>query len=188
MHGQNPRQQGFTLIELIVTIAILIVLAGVLVPSVSNYLEKSNRGKASAEMKEVANLFAKYKADTFRWPTPKDKLPITTGNHAFSTYYGLYRNTTRKAGWDGPYLNRGIVVNGKMRVSAKRDGAYKGFVDPWERQYRVFTYSKGYQGSSGGIMLVSYGYDGKLSSSPSAIFADDAQGDDMIQLITYSLK
>lgn len=188
MKRKTSLQRGFTLVELIVTITILTVLAGVLIPSVNNYLEKSNRGKASSEMKEIANVFSKYKADTFDWPTPNGKPKIKTGKHNFTSYPSLYRNTMSKKDWAGPYLNKGVMVKGYMNVAAKVKGVYDGLIDPWGRPYRIYTFSDGYSGTSGGIMLVSYGYDGKLSSSTSEIFASTAQDDDLVQLITYSLK
>ena len=40
----RTRPAGFTLIELIVTVAILTLLAGVLVPAVGNYMDKGKKG------------------------------------------------------------------------------------------------------------------------------------------------
>ncbi|MFT7461721.1 MAG: Tfp pilus assembly protein PilE [Pseudohongiellaceae bacterium] len=186
VHRQQ-QQRGFSAIQVVVTVAILIALAGVLIPSMNTYLNKNHRSLAKEQMDKVAEVFSRYKADTRDWPTPYDQLPIKTGNHRFSTYFGFYRNTTKSAGWDGPYFDEGVVVNGKMRVSNFDKGTYEGMIDPWGRQYRVFTYRHGYSGTLGGIMLVSYGFDGKLSTNASSVFAGDAMGDDLVQLITYSL-
>ena len=188
VHLKNLRQRGFSTVELIVTVVALVALAGVLIPSMNTYLNESQRVEAHDQMDQIAQAFTKYKADTLDWPTPYDKLPIKTGNHSFSSYYGFYRNTTKNAGWDGPYLNDGVVVAGHKRVSDFSKGAYDGLVDPWGRQFRVFTYAHGYSGTTGGLMLVSYGLDGMLNTSAEDIFAGDARGDDLVQLITYSLN
>ena len=42
----KKKQKGFTLIELIVVIAIIGVLAAILVPSMIGYIKKSKRNKA----------------------------------------------------------------------------------------------------------------------------------------------
>ena len=139
-------------------------------------------------MKEIASVFNKYKADTFRWPTANDSTTIKTGKHTFASYPGLYRNTINNDGWEGPYLNRGVLVSGKMVVNTKTKGEYTGLVDPWDRQYWVFTYASGYSGMAGALMLVCTGLDGKLSTSAANVFAGNASGDDIVQQITYSLK
>lgn len=47
--------RGFTLIELMVTIAIVAILAGIALPGYQNYVRKSHRSAAQAEMLDIAN-------------------------------------------------------------------------------------------------------------------------------------
>ena len=47
--------KGFSLIELIVVIAIMVVLAAVLAPAILGYVEKSRAQKDSSAMDEVTN-------------------------------------------------------------------------------------------------------------------------------------
>ncbi|HAO61442.1 MAG TPA: hypothetical protein DCQ90_05835 [Erysipelotrichaceae bacterium] len=46
-------KKGFTLIELIVVIAILAILAAILIPSLTNYIKKANYAKNSANARST---------------------------------------------------------------------------------------------------------------------------------------
>ena len=49
------RQHGFTLIELMITLAIVAILAAVGYPSYTSHVKKSNRRAAQAQMLDIAN-------------------------------------------------------------------------------------------------------------------------------------
>ena len=52
---QGKRNQGFTLVELIIVVAIIAVLSAVLVPQYIQYMEKSRIGADEAYIQEVAH-------------------------------------------------------------------------------------------------------------------------------------
>ena len=52
--------QGFSLIELMVTVAIIGILVGIAVPSYSNYVQKSRRTSATTALLDLASREAKY--------------------------------------------------------------------------------------------------------------------------------
>lgn len=61
----NGRMQsrGFTLIELMVTVAIVAILAAIAYPSYTNYIVRSNRSAAQGYMLELSNLEQRYLLD-----------------------------------------------------------------------------------------------------------------------------
>lgn len=70
-------KKGFTLVELIVVIVIILVLSAVMVPSVLRYIEKANQANCKADaatilvelQAEVADYYADGNKDAFTAPT-----------------------------------------------------------------------------------------------------------------------
>lgn len=52
--------EGFTLFELMVTVAIVAILAVVALPSYSEYIKRAHRAAAEAEMMNIANVEQQY--------------------------------------------------------------------------------------------------------------------------------
>jgi len=63
------RRAGFTLIELILVVAVVAILAAILVPTVFSILDDSAITKGKADVKAVAGAIAKFRDDTGEFPT-----------------------------------------------------------------------------------------------------------------------
>jgi prepilin-type N-terminal cleavage/methylation domain-containing protein/prepilin-type processing-associated H-X9-DG protein len=59
----SSRSSGFTLIELLVVIAIIAILAALAFPLVSRMIAAGHKGKATANLRQIAALMASYTAD-----------------------------------------------------------------------------------------------------------------------------
>lgn len=184
------REAGFTLVELIVTISILTVLAGILIPSINSYIDKGNNSKAHADLREMANVFNKYKVDCGFWPTTDNNEKIGSGKADFVGYACLFSNAANYKKWDGPYVNEGVMVDGKMHI-AKFDaesGVGEGLMDPWGAPYRVYSFKTGHKATTGALVIMSGGKNGKFETKTDDIFEVRAAGDDILQLITYNVN
>lgn len=62
------RRAGFTLLEVLVVVAILVILAGVASISVFKYLEKAKIGRAKADMETLVKAYKTYYTQNLRWP------------------------------------------------------------------------------------------------------------------------
>ena len=190
MTHSHRRAVGFTLIELIVTIAILTLLAGVLVPTISNYVDKSKKAKSATELNELARVFTAYDSDCSAWPANTD-LPtasLTTASFAITSMPCLYANVFTKTGWDGPYLSKGVMSGSAMNIAtASASGsAAGGLLDAWGNPYYCYTFASGYiTGSTGALVLLSRGSNGVADTSVANIYAGTPASDDVIQIVTY---
>ena len=81
---QTRKNDGFTLVELIVVIAILAILAGIGVPAYSGYVEKANMAADQQLASEVANALTLYYYDNYETPVSGyvtiSKSGVTTSN------------------------------------------------------------------------------------------------------------
>jgi type IV pilus assembly protein PilE len=87
MHGGGlgrgaALQRGFTLIELMITVAIIAILAAVAYPSYTKHVQKSNRRAAQAQMLEIANREQQYLLANRSFAT---KTQLTSGGYTLPT-------------------------------------------------------------------------------------------------------
>ncbi len=103
--------KGFTIIELIVVIAIIAVLAGIVLVSVTQYINKSKEARANADANNIEKalqlFYAKYGDYPYNiasYPCPQldcqynimggpgNTEPVDSDGHALSEFYGLNWN------------------------------------------------------------------------------------------------
>lgn len=104
----SPRRPegGFTLLELLVVLAILGLLAAIIAPQVIKYLGTSRTQTAKVQINNVVAALELFRLDVGRYPTPQEGLK------------GLVDAPQTANGWNGPYL--------------KKESA---LVDPWGSPY-----------------------------------------------------
>lgn len=97
---------GYSLLELLVVLAILGLIIGIAAPRVIGYFERSKGKTAKIEMSNVSAALDIYLLANGAYPTEQQGLKA------------LIERPDGVETWDGPYLNRA-----------------DGIIDPWDRPY-----------------------------------------------------
>ena len=80
---KKMNKKGFTIVELVIVIAVIAILAGVMIPTFSGIVNKANQSKS---LQEVRNAYTVYVSDTLHansTPAPKISVQFGTGNDAY---------------------------------------------------------------------------------------------------------
>ena len=128
--GTTTAEDGFTLVELLVVLVILVLLASIVGPRVIGYLQSSKAKTAHVQIESLVTSMELFHIDVGRYPTSAEGLDA------------LVKQAGKAAGWNGPYLSKGSVP-----------------LDPWGQPYHyaspgkrgafdIFTY--GGDGKEGG--------------------------------------
>ncbi len=112
-NGRTAKSRGFTMIELVVVMAILSILATAAVPLTTKLINSKSRSATESEMRSLADGVAEYFRDTGRLPTNLDALLVDPGF----------------AGWTGPYI--GVASQDKVAGAAGHN------FDGWSRAYEL---------------------------------------------------
>jgi len=84
----NRAESGFTLVELLVVVAIIIALAAVIMPGVAGFANKGDEGGNAAERSNVQTGMDLYLADNGLTSVTANILAIDTSTNDFSTATG----------------------------------------------------------------------------------------------------
>jgi prepilin-type N-terminal cleavage/methylation domain-containing protein len=96
---------GFTLAEVLVTLAIIAVMAAVLLPALNQQLAKGDTGKLASDLTSIQTASQAFLSDVHRYPDSVAQL--TTGIGATSQdINGTFIPATLLPRWKGPYLGR----------------------------------------------------------------------------------
>ena len=128
---ESLRQQGFTLLELLVVIVVIAVLATLVAPNVFRHVGAAKDATARTQIEMLGAALDAYRLDSGRYPSSEQGLDA------------LWTRPLREPlspNWKGPYLRKEVPT------------------DPWDRPY---SYRSPGTASGTGYDLLSYGADGK---------------------------
>ncbi len=103
---KTRREAGFTLLEMLVVLAIMGLLAAIVAPQVLKYLGSSRTQTAKVQIQNITAALELYRLDVGRYPTGEEGLS------------GLVAAPNSAAGWNGPYLQKASALK-----------------DPWDQPY-----------------------------------------------------
>lgn len=93
------RYAGFTLLELLVVVAIIGLLAGYVAPRYFGQVGKSEVNAAKAQIDALEKALDQYRLDTGTYPT--NELGLNA----------LVQRPPNEAKWNGPYLRKGVPLD-----------------------------------------------------------------------------
>jgi len=100
---RSHTQSGFSLIEVVVAVAVIAVLGGILTPVVGRYVTTSKCQSVVEDFKAIEAAMASYLADIRTLEPLKDITYFEAEPGSKTARH--FRSGDGQAGWDGPYLN-----------------------------------------------------------------------------------
>ena len=95
---KKSSEAGFTLVELLVVLAILGLLAAVATPQVMRYLGKAKTDTAKLQIHSLSATLDLYRIDVGRYPTQEEGLQVLVAPPADA------------ASWNGPYVKKADML------------------------------------------------------------------------------
>lgn len=127
----RDRQQGFTLIEIMVVVIIIGILAAIVAPNVIGRVDDAQVTKANAEIRNINSALKFYRLDNFAYPTTEQGLDalVTKPNDPTVRNWkpGGYLERLPSDPWGNAYQYLNPGNNAEVDIySLGRDGAPGG--------------------------------------------------------------
>lgn len=119
---RNPRR-GFTLPEVLVTLAIVATLAAVLLPALNNQLSKGDAGRLTSDLVAVQTAIGAFTSDVRRYPADLTDLktkPASSESDVLGNPFGSVLINK----WRGPYLSKDFTTNMPTGYGANINGSF----------------------------------------------------------------
>ena len=107
----EPKVRGFTLMEVMVTLAIIAIMVAVMLPSLSSRMRTSNSSNLSQNLKTINDGIQKYRENVGYFPSQLALL-VTKPTTSNTDACGTTLSTTDVNGWQGPYIALTATSNG----------------------------------------------------------------------------
>jgi general secretion pathway protein G len=131
-HPQRRDQRGFTLIEILVVVAIIAIFATVVAVNVAGEVPKAKITKAKSDISAIESALDQYKMDNSVYPSTEQGLqsllqPPSSGRVPRHFRDGGYIKRMPQDPWGNPYVYASPGVHGDVDIwSYGADGAPGG--------------------------------------------------------------
>ena len=167
-------RRGFTLIEVVVVVAIIALLAGILTPLIFKYIDEANETRALGDCRNIATSLMLFHKDTGTWPYYREswigrvtepdvdylygnmgdmpgitsEVRSTWGDVGVDMFYSLV-TWGFETSWYKPKSTAGQAIGGPSILRHGWNGPYLPYItdDPWGYKYLVSVSGFGPQGT-----------------------------------------
>jgi general secretion pathway protein G len=128
LHHSARQRAGFTLIEIVVAIAILAILASIIVPRVIGKIDDATVAKAKSDVQALGTALNLYKLDNYAYPSTDQGLEALVAKpggqpEAANWKTGGYVERLPKDPWNRDYLYLSPGQHGEIDIyTLGRDG------------------------------------------------------------------
>jgi prepilin-type N-terminal cleavage/methylation domain-containing protein len=213
MHSEPPcdrplarAERGFTLVEVIVVLSVVLLLTGIAVPMISSYMEDGRRAKAESEIKVIGAAMMSLYKDVGSYPARNGS---ATNNQLYSLITGPTMPTTSPFVGGHQWITwamsaaRGDLLDNHLNLNTPQGqsaGAYPTTgnvrwrgpyfagstpLDPWGRPYVVnviaghSTHATNYKR----LWVLSAGPNGRIETTATATATTELGGDDLGMMV-----
>lgn len=133
--GFGLPKAGFTLIEILVVIAIVALLAAILVPVAGNALKGAYKRRALVEMNSIKLAVMEFQRDHkyMPWGNPDNKTQSRVGDDEWAKNNAELENVMRWLTGENPMKKAYLTIPEKSQDKVNP----LIFVDPWGQYYRI---------------------------------------------------